>query len=252
MEEVKTYLHAMLSTFGITGSTVLYHRHPAGHPVLRDCMATPRPTEHREPELRAAPPSRPRPRHGSAPGTPRPTERGELTAALPSRQPGGGTSEEARSTSCNLQFDSDFAKGPSKGLLEFRGCSSLVINYRKQDQERKGHWMRFGKSAYPELDLNYQLGLFMDLAHTLPSSACAANQLQVPGKRCLTCAPLFPKLVKGPGGSWVIHPVPVLSPACVSAMVVAALRMIGVDTMAFSGVCCHMGASPLLLRLASP
>jgi hypothetical protein len=38
--------------------------------------------------------------------------------------------------------------------------------------------MRFGKSADPELDLNYQLGLFMDLALTWPSSACAAKQLR--------------------------------------------------------------------------
>jgi hypothetical protein len=96
--------------------------------------------------------------------------------------------EGARSTSCNLQYDSDFAKG----LLDFRGCSSLVTNFRKNDQERKGHWMHFGKFADPELDLNYQLGLFMDLAHTRPSSACAADQLR--GKRCLTCARLFPKL----------------------------------------------------------
>ncbi len=59
--------------------------------------------------------------------------------------------------------------------------------------------MRFGKSADPELDLNYQLGLLMDLAHTRPSPACAADRLR--GKRCLACAPRFPKLVKGPGGS---------------------------------------------------
>jgi hypothetical protein len=36
MEEDEKYVHAMLSTFGITGSTVLHHRHPAGHPVLRE------------------------------------------------------------------------------------------------------------------------------------------------------------------------------------------------------------------------
>ncbi len=59
--------------------------------------------------------------------------------------------------------------------------------------------MRFGKSADPELDLNYQLGLFMDLAHTRPSSACAAGQLR--GECCLACPPLFPKLLKGPDGS---------------------------------------------------
>jgi hypothetical protein len=102
--------------------------------------------------------------------------------------------EGARATSCNLQFDSDFLKG----LPDFKDCSSLLVNHSKQDQERKGHWMRFGKSADPELDLDYQLGLFMDLALTRPSSACVADQLR--GKRCLTCAPLFPKLAKGPGG----------------------------------------------------
>jgi hypothetical protein len=63
--------------------------------------------------------------------------------------------EGAQVTSCNLQFDSDFLKG----LLEYKDCSSLVVNKRKQDQERKGQWMRFGKSADPDLDLNYQLGL---------------------------------------------------------------------------------------------
>ncbi len=79
----------------------------------------------------------------------------------------------------------------------------------------------------------------MDLAGTRPSATCAAARLR--GKRCLTCAPLFTKLTKGPGNSWVLHPDPVPSLACVSAMVVAALRMIGVDTTAFSGVCCRMG-----------
>ncbi len=48
MEKDEKYLHAMLSTFGITGSTVFDHRHPTGHPVLWDCMATPRPSERGE------------------------------------------------------------------------------------------------------------------------------------------------------------------------------------------------------------
>ena len=82
MEQDDKYVHAMLSTFGFTGSTVLHHLHPAGHPVLRDCMATPRPTERGEPTppsrprpgpVRAPVPSargpRPRPRHGRAPVT---------------------------------------------------------------------------------------------------------------------------------------------------------------------------------------
>ena len=122
-----------------------------------------------------------------------------------------------------------------KGLLAYKGCSSLVTNPRKNNQERKSHWMCFGKSTDPraELDLNYQLGLFMDMAHTRPATTCAAKQPELCGKGCRNCLPLFPKFIKGPGDSWVLHPEPTPFPACVSAMVVAALRMIGVDTTAF-------------------
>jgi hypothetical protein len=154
--------------------------------------------------------------------------------------------EGARSTACNLKFDSDYLKG----LHAFKDCSTLVTNHRKQDQERKGHHMRFGKSADPALDINHQLGLFMDLAGTRPSPACAGESLR--GKRCLVCAPLFPKLVKGPGSSWVLHPDPAPSPACVSAMVVSALRMIGVDTTSFSGVCCRMGGLTVATEAGVP
>ena len=48
--------------------------------------------------------------------------------------------EGARAQSCNLRFNADFPTG----LLQFRDCSTLVTNKRKNDQERKGHWMRFG------------------------------------------------------------------------------------------------------------
>ena len=48
--------------------------------------------------------------------------------------------EGARAQSCNLRFTADFPTG----LLQFRDCSTLVTNKRKNDQERKGHWMRFG------------------------------------------------------------------------------------------------------------
>ncbi len=62
----------------------------------------------------------------------------------------------------------------------------MVVNHSKNDQEHKGHWMRFCQSSDPELDLHYQLGLFKftNKARTLPSAACAAAQLR--GKRCLT------------------------------------------------------------------
>ncbi len=91
----------------------------------------------------------------------------------------------ARSTACNLQFDADYITR----LLDFKDCSTgtLVINNRKQDQERKGHWMRIGMSADPALDINHQLGLLMDLAGTRPSPACTGDRLRdpVPSPACV-------------------------------------------------------------------
>ncbi len=132
------------------------------------------------------------------------------------------------------------------------GGATLHTKLRKQDQERKGHLMRFGKASDPELDIVYQLGLFMDKAGTRPRMHCTAGALR--GKRCLICPPLFPKLSKGTGDSWVVHADPQPSPALVSSMVVAALQMIGVDTTSFSGVCCasaSAAASPLPPRPVS-
>ena len=154
--------------------------------------------------------------------------------------------EGAQAQSCSLDFDADFRKG----LTQYVGCSTLTTLHRKNDQERKGHWMRFGKSSDPQLDINYQLGLFMDMANTRPSTACTARSR--PGRRCTSCPPLFPKLVHGPGDTWTLHPDPVPSPALISSMVVSALRMINVDTSSFSGVSCRMGGLTIATEAGVP
>jgi hypothetical protein len=59
---------------------------------------------------------------------------------------------------------------------------------RKNDQERKSHQMRFRVSTDPQLDLLFQLGLFMDIAGTRPRTNCNGR----PNKRCTVCPPLFP------------------------------------------------------------
>jgi hypothetical protein len=100
--------------------------------------------------------------------------------------------EGARTTACNLLFNSDY----KKGLKQFLDCSTLVTNHRKNDEECKDHQMRCGKSRDPELDINHQLGLFMDLAGTRPDPECQGAALR--GRRCPKCKPLFPKLVRGP------------------------------------------------------
>jgi hypothetical protein len=121
---------------------------------------------------------------------------------------------------------------------------------RKNDQERKGHWMRFGKSLDPELDINHQLGLLMDTLGTRPSTLCLGDANR--GRRCKHCQPLFPRLNKDPLGNWILAPNPEPTPALVSSMVVAALRMINVDTASFSGVCCRMGGLTVATEAGVP
>ena len=97
--------------------------------------------------------------------------------------------------------------------------------------------MRFGVATEPQLDINYQLGLFMGLAGTRPSKNCNRSS----GKRCTVCPPLFPKLVKGPNGSWVVPARSTPSAALVSTMVTSAFKTIGVHSDAFTCASCRMG-----------
>ena len=142
-------------------------------------------------------------------------------------------SEGAAALSCDLVYNSDY----DAGLSQYLGCTTLHCLNRKQDQERKGHQMRFGVATDDQLDINYQLGLFMDLAGTRPRTNCNRR----PGKRCTVCPPLFPRLVKGPNGSWVVPARATPSAALVSTMVTSALKTIGVHSNTFTSAACSMG-----------
>ena len=154
--------------------------------------------------------------------------------------------EGALAQSCDFIPNAD----ARKGLPQFEGCSTLVTLGRKQDQERKGHWMRFGRAQDPTLDINHQLGLFMDMAGTRPRSGC--TKASRPGARCPVCPPLFPKLCRQTDGSWALHHAPTPSSGAVSAMVVSALTTLGVDTAAFSGASCRMGGLTVAIEAGVP
>ena len=64
-------------------------------------------------------------------------------------------SEAAAATSCDWWFDDDW----HRGLVSFQGGATLNCSICKQDQECKGHHMRFGRSEDPALDLVHQMGL---------------------------------------------------------------------------------------------
>ncbi len=147
---------------------------------------------------------------------------------------------------CDLVFDSDYMLG----LTQYRDCSTLTTLSRKQDQIRKGHGMRFGKSADPRLDINHQLGLLQDLLGTRPRTNCTKKSR--PGARCPACPPLFPKLAKGSQGTWTLAANPTPSASLISSMVLAALRDIGVNTTAFTGASCRMGGLTVATEAGVP
>jgi len=156
-------------------------------------------------------------------------------------------SEAAAATSCDWWFDDDW----QQGAVSFQGGATLNCSIRKQDQERKGHHMRFGRSVDPQLDLVYQMGLFMDLAGTRPRAGCTKRAR--PHAFCPVCPPLFPKLQNGPSGtSLVLHARPQPSPTLVSEMVTNALLEIGVNTAGFSGVSARMGGLTVAIEAGVP
>ena len=108
-------------------------------------------------------------------------------------------SEAAAATSCDWWFDDDW----TRGLVSFQGGATLNCSIRKQDQARKGHHMRFGRSADPDLDLVFQMGLFMDLAGTRPRPGCVKRAR--PHATCTVCPPLFPKFQNGTDRVLTLH-----------------------------------------------
>ena len=154
--------------------------------------------------------------------------------------------EGALAQSCDYTQNGDF----NKGLTQFNGSSTLRTIFRKNDQIRKGHEMRFGKSADPALDINHQLGLFMDMLGTRPKPGCLKGTR--PGKRCPVCPPLFPKLRLDASGNYVLAEDPTLTVALISSMVVSALKTIGVNNPAFTGMSCRMGGLTVATEAGVP
>jgi hypothetical protein len=148
------------------------------------------------------------------------------------------TAEGAAALICELVFNSDYRTC----LRQYSNCATLHCFMRKNDQEWNGHQMHFGVSADPYLDLPFQLGLFMDLAGTRPSTNCNGCR----GKRCTVCPPLL---------GWAVAPDPTPSPALVSSMLTSALGTIGVDLPSFngvSGVSCTMGGLTVAAEAGVP
>ncbi len=110
--------------------------------------------------------------------------------------------------------------------------------------------MRFGKSVDPALDINHQLGLFMDMLGARPKPGCLKGAR--PGKRCTVCPPLFPKLRLEASGNYVLADDPTPTATLMSSMVVCALKTIEVNNPAFTGMSCRMGGLTVATEAGVP
>ena len=142
-------------------------------------------------------------------------------------------SEGARAQACDfvLEFDK-----PS-GFPRWKGTAALNVRLRKNDQERRGHWPRMGRSQDPDLDVVYQMRSWMRKAGLIVMPGC--TQSTDPQAHCPVCPPLFPLSVHRSTSKFITNRQP--SPSAFSAMVVRGLKSVGMDTKFFSGKSARMG-----------
>ena len=154
-------------------------------------------------------------------------------------------SEGARLQACDVLFDFDVASG-RRG---YRGTAAINVMSRKNDQDRKGHHPRVGRSKSNELDLVHQLRRFMIEAGTEPRPDCQKRQRL--HARCPVCPPLFPLSSRGKDWHAVMtnrQP----TPKAFSEMVLRALGYAGCDVRAFSGVCARRGGLSTAIEAGVP
>ena len=122
------------------------------------------------------------------------------------------------------------------GYVQYEGCCTLNIKKMKNDQHRKGCRKRFGRSRDPDLDVVDQLKAWVREVGLEPRPGCAKRQN--PSEGCRVCPPLFPRSLPGKSGFDLSRLPPT---ECVSASIVRAVGLVGVDTAFFSGICARKG-----------
>ena len=130
---------------------------------------------------------------------------------------------------------------------DFEGTAALNISSRKNDQCRKGHHPRFGRAVDPALDIVYQLQAYMGAAQLAAAPTCTKRA--EPSARCQHCPPLFP-MSRPKHQGFELQKFPL--PSTFSAMILCGLRLLGMDTSAFSGVCARRGGLSTAISAGVP
>jgi hypothetical protein len=152
-------------------------------------------------------------------------------------------SEIANLQACDALFNFDMQSGS-----EYDGTLALRVRKRKNDQVRKGHHPRFGRSVNPDLDIVFQLGEYMRLGGLRVSAGC--RKAQAPAALCPACPPLFPKS-RQHGGKTILSSSPCY-PQLVGDAIKSALRLAGVDTSHFSGISARKGGLSTAIEAGVP
>jgi hypothetical protein len=142
-------------------------------------------------------------------------------------------SEGARLQVCDFLVGFDTRFSPA-----YAATAALNIMSRKNDQLRKGHHPRIGRSADRDLDIVRLLLAFLEAAGLARDPACAKPAR--PHARCPVCFPLFPLLRRVAGGLHApARSAP--SPSAFSGMVLDGLAAAGADRREYSGVSARRG-----------
>jgi len=157
------------------------------------------------------------------------TNERNVLAACTATVEGLRPSEGSALQTCDIRFDFDLRHGP-----QYRGTAAINVMARKNDQDRKGHHPRIGRSSRPETDIVGRLRAFMTRCGTTPGPLC--TKAARPHARCPVCAPLFPILLPGDIPR-KLKP----SPTSFSTMILQALKHAGANTRDYSGVCARRG-----------
>lgn len=142
-------------------------------------------------------------------------------------------SELAQMQCCDFLPDFDVRAYGQK----YAGTAALVTCQRKQDQTRRGHMPRFGKSANAKLDIVHQLKHLLARCGRVCDPACTKSLQRT--NRCPVCPPLFGR-VKMVGSTLRVSNEDTTRQQ-ISDAVKRALGYIGVDSRLFSGVSMRKG-----------
>jgi integrase len=154
-------------------------------------------------------------------------------------------SEVVQLQSCDIFFDFDHRHSHNN---LYNGTAAVIIRSRKNDQLRKGHFPRIGRSQSPRLDLVYQLRTYLKHGGIKPHPLCTKKRTL--HARCPYCPPLFPNTAQSRGRT-VLTSTP-LRRQRVREILRNTLLRHGFDPSAFSSVSARKGGLSVAIEAGVP